>query len=156
MLSVYNGATDTEGVHVSMETVIQRILTGEKGLAEKTSHLNHLYQHDSDAYNREKVDLLAVTWSGMFPTGQRKAELLIKHSGYIVLDIDNDIDLDLVRSDLTAHPNVAFSFISPSGTGIKPIVPVEPVPKNVAEHKAAFDAVLSVFSEYAEQATSAT
>ena len=151
MLSVYNGATDTEGVHVSMETVIQRILTGEKGLAEKTSHLNHLYQHDSDAYNREKVDLLAVTWSGMFPTGQRKAELLIKHSGYIVLDIDNDIDLDLVRSDLTAHPNVAFSFISPSGTGIKPIVPVEPVPKNVAEHKAAFDAVLSVFSEYAEQ-----
>ena len=70
MLSVYNGATDTEGVHVSMETVIQRILTGEKGLAEKTSHLNHLYQHDSDAYNREKVDLPAVTWSGMFPAGQ--------------------------------------------------------------------------------------
>ena len=151
LASVYNGVTDTDGVHVSMETVIQRILTGEKGLAEKTSNLNHLYQHDSDAYDREKVDLPAVTWSGTFPAGQRKAESLLDHTGYIVLDIDNDIDLDKVRSDLTSHPNVAFAFISPSGTGIKPVVRVDPVPQNVAEHKAAFDAVLSVFSEYAEQ-----
>ena len=151
LASVYNGVTDTDGVHVSMETVIQRILTGEKGLAEKTSNLNHLYQHDSDAYDREKVDLPAVTWSGTFPAGQRKGESLLDHTGYIVLDIDNDIDLDKVRSDLKVHPNVAFAFISPSGTGIKPVVRVDPVPQNAAEHKAAFDAVLSVFSEYAEQ-----
>ena len=151
LASVYNGVTDTDGVHVSMETVIQRIVTGERGLAEKTSHLNHLYQHDFDAYDREKVDLPAVTWSGTFPAGQRKAESLIDHSGYIVLDIDNDIDLDKVRSDLKVHPNVAFAFISPSGTGIKPVVRVDPVPQNAAEHKAAFDAVLAVFSEYAEQ-----
>ena len=151
LASVYNGVTDTDGVHVSMETVIQRIVTGERGLAEKTSHLNHLYQHNSDTYDREKVDLPAVTWSGTFPAGQRKAESLLDHTGYIVLDIDNDIDLDKVRSDLTSHPNVAFAFISPSGTGIKPVVRVDPVPQNVAEHKAAFDAVLSVFSEYAEQ-----
>ena len=151
LASVYNGVTDTDGVHVSMETVIQRIVTGERGLAEKTSHLNHLYQHDSDTYDREKVDLPAVTWSGTFPAGQRKAESLIDHSGYIVLDIDNDIDLDKVRSDLKVHPNVAFAFISPSGTGIKPVVRVDPVPQNAAEHKAAFDAVLAMFSEYAEQ-----
>ena len=150
-VSVYNGVTDTEGVHVSMETVIQRILTGERGLAEKTSNLNHLYQHDSDGYDREKTDLPAVTWSGTFPAGQRKSESLLDHSGHIVLDIDNDIDLDAVRSDLKVHPNVAFAFISPSGTGIKPVVRVEPVPQNAAEHKAAFDAVLAMFSEYAEQ-----
>ena len=151
LASVYNGVKDIDGVHVSMETVIQRIVTGERGLAEKTSNLNHLYQHDSDAYDREKTDLPAVTWSGTFPAGQRKAESLIDHSGYIVLDIDNDIDLDKVRSDLTSHPNVAFAFISPSGTGIKPVVRVDPVPQNAAEHKAAFDAVLAMFSEYAEQ-----
>ena len=79
LASVYNGVTDTDGVHVSMETVIQRIVTGERGLAEKTSHLNHLYQHNSDTYDREKVDLPAVTWSGTFPAGQRKAESLLDH-----------------------------------------------------------------------------
>ena len=151
LASVYNGVKDIDGVHVSMETVIQRILTGDKDLAEKTSNLNHLYQHDTDAYGREKERLPAVTWSGTFPAGQRKAESLLDHTGYIVLDIDNDIDLDKVRSDLTSHPNVAFAFISPSGTGIKPVVRVDPVPQNAAEHKAAFDAVLAMFSEYAEQ-----
>ena len=152
LASVYNGVKDIDGVHVSMETVIQRILTGDKGLAEKTSHLNHLYQHNTRClWIVRKCDLPAVTWSGTFPAGQRKAESLLDHSGHIVLDIDNDIDLDKVRSDLTSHPNVAFAFISPSGTGIKPVVRVDPVPQNAAEHKAAFDAVLSLFSEYAEQ-----
>ena len=78
LASVYNGVTDTDGVHVSIETVIQRIVTGDKRACRKDlSNLNHLYQHDSDAYDREKTDLPAVTWSGTFPAGQRKAESLI-------------------------------------------------------------------------------
>ena len=135
-----------------METVIQRILTGDKDLAEKTSNLNHLYQHDTDAYGREKERLPAVTWSGTFPAGQRKAESLLDHTGYIVLDIDNDIDLDKVRSDLTSHPNVAFAFISPSGTGSQACGACGPGTAETQQNtKPLSMRCLLCFSEYAEQ-----
>ena len=150
-VSVYNGARDTQGVHVTVDAVIERIRSGERGLAEKTSELNLLYKTDKSTYDAKKMDLPAVTWSGMFPPGERLGDSILQHSGLVVLDVDNDIDLDKVHAHLTEHPNVRFAFISPSMVGMKPVVRVSPVPMTVAEHHAAFDAVLKVFSEYADQ-----
>ena len=150
-VSIYNGVKDTDGYIVSFEYVKQRILTGAKGLDKTTELLNVLYQTDREAYDREKLKLPAVTWAGTFPKGKRTAEHLLQHSGYIVLDIDNDIDIGTVLADFAQHSHIAFAFVSPSGTGVKPVIPIDPIPQNAAEHRAAFQAVLEVFSEYAEQ-----
>ena len=150
-VSVYNGVRDTQGIHVSVDVVIERIRSGGKGLAAKTSELNLLYKTDKPSYDAQKMDLPAVTWSGMFPPGERKGDSLLQHSGQVVLDIDNNIDLDKVHDHLAEHPNVRFAFISPSMVGMKAVVRVSPVPMTVAEHHAAFEAVLKVFSEYADQ-----
>ena len=150
-VSIYNGVKDTDGYIVSFEYVKQRILTGAKGLDKTTELLNVLYQTDREAYDREKLKLPAVTWAGTFPKGKRTADHLLQHSGYIVLDIDNDIDIGTVLADFAQHPHIAFAFVSPSGTGVKPVIPIDPIPQNAAEHRAAFQAVLEVFSEYAEQ-----
>ncbi|MYI35258.1 MAG: hypothetical protein F4118_02370 [Acidimicrobiaceae bacterium] len=150
-LSVYDGVKDTKGVSVTFDAVIDRIRNGGRGLDEKTRVLQILYQTDPKAYDREKMKLPAVTWAGTFPAYKRTGEHLNQHSGRVVLDIDNNIDLGTVLAELAQNPHVEFAFVSPSGDGVKPVIPVSPVPKNAAAHKLAFHAVLSVFSEYAEQ-----
>lgn len=122
-VSLYNGVLDRNGVEVAMDAVFNRIRTAEKGLAEKTRLLNVLAQTDPETYTREKMKLPAVTWSGIFQ--QRKT--LITHSGYIVLDFDH-IDIGTLLSDFAKHRNVFFAFVSPSGSGVKAIVPVAPSP----------------------------
>ena len=150
-LSIYNGVKDTQGRDTTIAEVRSRIKHGGRGLAEKTKLLNVLYQTDNVAYTKEKVKLPAVTWSGTFLAGKRLGKGLLQHSGYVVLDVDNDIDLGTVLADFAQHPNVALAFVSPSGTGVKPVIPISPIPTTPAEHKHAFDAVLEVFHEYAEQ-----
>jgi hypothetical protein len=66
--------------------------------------------------NRIKLTLPAVTFSGLFR--RRAMSDLEKYSGYICIDIDDEV------VDLTADPFVCASFISPSGKGIKLIFAV--------------------------------
>lgn len=153
-VSVYKNSYDTDCVHCSMDSVINRIRSGargrdsEKSLAEKTQELRRLYTSNSPRYKPEKEKSTAVTWAGTFPSGERLGKKLIQHSGYVVLDIDNDIDVTEQLEILSEHPNVAILFVSPSGAGVKPVIPVYPIPKGLTEHKVAFNVVLKVFSEY--------
>lgn len=151
-VTLYDGCVTHEtnpGVHVDINSVVERIKLGQKQLPQKTEAVRALYSTDSDKYDAEKKKLVCVTWSGTFPPNERLGDKLIKHSGYVVLDIDDDIEIDAVREHLTAHPNVRFAFLSPSGRGYKPLIRVYPIPQNRAEHEAAFNAVLEVFSDYA-------
>ena len=152
-VSLYNGCKthdDNPGVVCDINSVVTRIKLGRKGLREKTERLNALYVSDRVLYKTEKEKLVCVTWSGTFPPNERIGDKLILHSGYIVLDIDDDIDLATVREHLKAHPNVRFAFISPSALGYKALVKVDPIPQNRVEHEAAFNAVLEVFGDYAD------
>lgn len=150
-VSVYNGVRDTHGIHCDINVVTERIKSGDKGLKEKTENLNRLYQSNPAQYKIEKLTLPAVTWSGHFPQGGRKADALISHTGYIVLDIDNISDIETAKNNLAAHPNVRFAFVSPSGEHFKALVKVEPIPQSPEQHRYAFDAVLEVFTDYVEQ-----
>ena len=149
LLSVFSGVNDTKGKIVRIDDAISRIRSGAKGLAEKTRNLNKWYFEKPERFRGEKLQLPAVTWAGTFT--RRKAEHLHTHSGLIVLDVDNDIDLGTVLADFAQHPNVLLAFVSPSGKGVKPVIPVCPIPQNATEHEHAFNAVLEVFSEYAER-----
>ena len=145
-VSIYNGVKDTKGVVVSVDSVLKRISEGKRGLDEKTRLLRVLRLTDKAAYNSEKEKLPCVTWSGSFSS--RVAANLITHSGLIVLDFD-DQDVGGLLADLSLDPHVFFAFVSPSGVGVKCIVPVSPVPTSAAEHKHAFATVKSHFEQYA-------
>ena len=151
IVSIYNGVKDNRGRDTTFEAILARIQHGGRDLTEKTRLLNTLYLTDREAYTQEKLKLPAVTWSGQFEKGKRTGNGLLQHSGLIVLDVDNDIDMGSVMVDFAQHPHVLLAFVSPSGNGAKPIIPVSPIPQNAEEHRHAFNAVLDVFSEYAEQ-----
>ena len=151
-VSLYNGCVthdDNPGKVVDINSIVTRIKVGSDGLRATTERLNELFVSDRDLYKVEKEKIDCVTWSGTFPPNECIGDSMIQHSGYVVLDIDDDIDLATVRDHLSNHPNVRFAFLSPSGRGYKPLVKVDPIPQNKVEHEVAFNAVIAVFSEYA-------
>ena len=150
-VSIYNCVHDTNGIVVPLDAVIQRIKSGDRGLKQKTQDQNQWYHENPVKYRERKTELPAVTWSGTFPKGKRNHKSLVQHSGYVVLDVEPKLDLGTVLADFAQNPHVRFAFVSPSGEGAKPVIPVYPIPRTPEEHKAAFRAVLEAFSEYAEQ-----
>jgi hypothetical protein len=77
-------------------------------------------------YDRAKRRLDAVTFGGTFSPTRAKANLTL-HTGIVHGDLDHLTDLDAAKHTLTADPHVLYCFISPSGTGLKVGVRVEPV-----------------------------
>lgn len=67
-----------------------------------------------------KRNLPSVTISGIFR--ERKAELLIEHSGFLSIDIDGYTD----RSELVSDPHTFALFGSASGRGLVAIVRINP------------------------------
>lgn len=153
-VSVYRNSFQKTGVIVSLDAVVQRIQTGDRGLAEKTRQCNKLAIDAPASYKEYKENHLpAVTFSGIFPAGKRKAKYLKLHSGYIVLDLDGltaEQITDLL-ADLAQHPYIRIAFISPSAEGIKVVVRVDPIPQNDLEHKGAYAACLDFFDDLAEE-----
>ena len=99
-------------------------------------------KHDAD---KLKNKLLAFTPSGTFSNG-RKADTLNLYSGYVVLDLDklSDIQLSEAKKTTALIPNTFAAFISPSGNGLKILVPVN---SNSENHKAAFKQVAQFYED---------
>lgn len=75
--------------------------------------------------DRLKKKLPGFTASGTFKS--RKDRSLIKHSGFIVLDIDKIENLQDVRKDLVIDDHTAALFTSCSGNGLAVVVPIDGV-----------------------------
>jgi len=75
---------------------------------------------DKAARDNAKKNIPSVTIAGVFK--ERKAELLIEHSGFIAVDIDNFND----KSALLADPYTYALFYSASGNGIVVVAKVNP------------------------------
>ena len=153
-VSVYRNSYDTAGVTASLDAVIQRIKTGDKGLDEKTRYCNALAITEPKAYKAYKEkELPAVTFSGTFPKGKRKAQHLAQHSGNITIDIDGLTaeQIPALLAELAQMPHIAIAFISPSAEGIKVVVRVDPIPQNDLEHKGAYAACLDFFDDLTEE-----
>ena len=152
--SEYRNSYDTNGVIASLDAISLRIQTGDNGLAEKTRYCNALAQTEPATYKAYKEkELPAVTFSATFPKGKRKAQHLLRHSGLVTIDIDGltaEQIPDLLAA-LAQMPQVVLAFISPSGTGIKAIVRVDPIPLNDLEHKGAYAAAKAFFDNLATE-----
>lgn len=86
-----------------------------------------------------KATLPAVTISGVF--NKRKKEQLIKHSGFICLDIDshhnsNITDWEALRNTLSTWKEIYFSALSVSGKGVFLIIPISNPEQHENHYKA--------------------
>jgi hypothetical protein len=102
----------------------------------------------SDKSERDilKSNLPCITPSGTFT--ERKASGLIKHSGYICIDIDEKdnpeiIDFRLLRNELRNITNVAYSSLSVSGKGVFCLIPI----KFCDKHKEHFESLKICFEK---------
>ena len=136
---------DRKGEVISIGEVVSQIRTGSQGLGNRINTLRgYLAKGQVERYHREKKILPAATFSGVFSirVAENKVKLADRftaHSGAFTLDID-DIPRDSIKGIkvvLSLHPHVFLIFISPSGTGLKVFVKVDPVPstENDREHK---------------------
>lgn len=84
----------------------------------------------------------AVTISGTFD--ERNTTSLKEHSGLVQIDIDQHSNPTALREKLADDDFVALCFISPSGTGVKAVVRVNPHPDT---HLAQYNALATYFKE---------
>ena len=94
-----------------------------------------------------KVKLPAIKSSGIF-TGLAHTDL-VKHSGMLVIDLDNIEDLEPVRGELIRHRSVIAIHTSPRGTGLKVFVAISAT--NPREHKDCWRLVAEDFSTFLPQ-----
>lgn len=78
----------------------------------------------SDKPERDKLKALlpAITPSGVF--SKREAARLIKHSGFIQIDVDNVPDIQAAKANITNIENVAYCGLSVSGKGLWALIPI--------------------------------
>ena len=100
---------------------------------------------EKEEITRLKSQLPCVTISGLFTI--RKADSLVKHSGYICVDIDGKDnphlkDYKQVRDELRKIKNIAYLSLSVSGNGVFCLIPIN-FPEKHKEH---FEALKIQFS----------
>jgi len=103
---------------------IDDILAGIKDgkFKEKVERLRSI--KDKNAYAEAKTNLPSVAFSGIFSKRNKKS--LIKHSGFLCLDIDNLDDVEMVKETIRKDRFVYAMFSSVSGKGLAVIVRIEP------------------------------
>lgn len=121
-ISKYSSVKDNAGISISIPRVIQVICREENKLINQIRG-----ETDKKARAKLKQQLEAVTWSGLFE--KRNAESLKEYSGLICLDVDNILNISLVKKRLTRDPYILFLFTSPSGSGLKLIIRVDGGPE---------------------------
>lgn len=137
IVSIYKNVTDTTGKNVDLF----KILT-----TRKWQHLTQKVRAEKDKKKRDKLKqqlLPAFTPSGVFKENERNDEGLIKHSGYMCIDIDegdnpNIGDWQAVVFELAKLPEIAFAGLSASGNGVFAIMPIK-YPDKHKQHFKAFE-----------------
>lgn len=101
---------------------------------------------DKEEIKKWKAKVACITVSGVFES--RNVSKLIKHSGYICIDIDANDNLQIqnfeeLRDNLTKIKNIAFASLSVSGKGVFCIIPIE----DTEMHKEHFEALKEIFKK---------
>lgn len=138
-ISTYYNLKSTTSIDVPMLQWLQD--TSHKEIITKIRFLTN-----KDEIRKLKSTLPCATISGIFSV--RKSDSLIKHSGYICIDIDgkeNETirDFTLLRDELRNILNVSYASISVSGNGVFCIIPITHTDK----HKEHFNALKECFYE---------
>jgi hypothetical protein len=126
---------------------IGNILKGIKSgfIRKKIEELRDLKKTDSEAYSREKKNLIAASIAGSY--NYRNKEGLDKPSGFFHADIDHIPNLPQVRASIEKDPITAFCFLSPGGDGLKVGIRIDPTDLNAQRYHTYFRAIAKHFRE---------
>jgi hypothetical protein len=143
-VSLFGGVFQTQNpASITVEQFLDDVKIGK--YRHRIERLRKLCATDGAAYEGEKKKLPGITLSAHLTTRQEDvplSEKLIAHSGLLQGDFDKIEDLNAFRSKVDADPYVAFSFISPSGAGLKVGIRIDPT-----RHRESFEAVSRYFSD---------
>jgi len=120
---------------ISFEEAVE--LIGSDTYKEKIERLRSVADNKS-TYQVLKNELDYFTFSGTFK--KRDTTSIIKHSGVIGLDVDEIENVNELKSLICADDHVMVCFTSPSGAGLKILVPV-----NGKDHLSSFRALQQYF-----------
>ena len=113
--------------HRPMDVVLDRIKDGAtKDLVKRIRA-----EKNKSERNILKKNLPAICFSGVF--NKRNDASIQQHSGFICLDFDGydkKKELLMYKDNLSRDPYVYAAFVSPSGNGLKVIVPIPADPEN--------------------------
>ena len=97
---------------------------------------------DKKKRNELKKLLPCILFSGTF--SKRSDKSIIEHSGYVVLDWDDVIDLEQKKAEIVKNEFIYACFISPSGNGLKAVAKI---PKDIQKHRGYYAGLVRAFPE---------
>lgn len=140
-LSLYRDCFQTES---SESITLRELVDGIKGerWEEPTGNLRQLLSNgDRDTYKKQKLGMESVMLSGEIsgPRSNAPSEGRLTHSGLLQIDIDAKDNPSLTVGDVISScknsPSVIAAWTSPSGEGVKAVVPIDP---DLEAHRDAF------------------
>jgi hypothetical protein len=140
--------------NISVEKYLELVKSGfVRSIIEKVR--DAVSRGDSDEAAKLKKMLAATTPSGLYDKGRNKSSFL-QHTGLICLDLDHlAASLQQVRDKIEHDPHTLLCNLSPSGDGLKVLVPVLMANANppnewneaVSFHEAAYRLVSKYYME---------
>lgn len=104
-----------------------------------TQELRLTTENEVDKFKRTRLD--SVTVSGTFYT--REDNAIINHSGLVCIDFDDVEDINKLKKWLAKNLYTLMVFVSPSGTGLKWILRVNPK----LDHKKQYNAIINYLTQ---------
>jgi len=135
--TIYKNLFDKKPHEITVDGALLRIKNGKSKVAIEQLRS----QIDKERQDELKKNLPSVCFSGEF--NERKDELIIKHSGFIVLDFDSLYDVSQRKSELSSSEFVYACWISPRNNGVKALVRIADGKK----HREHFGALLEMFPD---------
>ena len=103
---------------------VYELISKNPELADVVCHCRQILEtRGEDSYKAEKVQLPAVAWCGEFQGGH-DLDNLTKYNNAICVDVDHLDDPVSVKNRLKQDPAIEAIFTSPSGKGLKIIIPL--------------------------------
>lgn len=125
-VSVFRTCAETiPAKHATLSQLVAAIRSPSQAVREICASLR--VEKDKRRRHELKRGLPAITWGADLSTRGREIPIPdreLSRSGLICLDMDALPDLPLARASLQAAPHTLVVFLSPSGDGLKVLVPI--------------------------------
>jgi len=132
---MYEKRDSKKPFHISVKTALSRIINGDS-----KDKIDAIRGGDKTL----KDELPCVIFSGYIDDeGEKVAENVKKHTGFICLDFDN-VEPELKKSQLKKDSYIYAAWVSPSGNGVKALIRTPP---NKDHHEMYFNSILSRYPE---------
>ncbi len=131
--------------HEALAHIVAELRESERLQRRTDSLRSALQKGDQSRFDKGKLELPAVLFSGIFKSA--RTDGLTSHSGLVVLDFDGLQMANVLPMNqrLGNDPHTVLAFVSPSGSGLKWVVPI------VVREGASHGSLWEIAAEYAQR-----